>query len=90
MFEKKDYINVGASELKVTPITLGTMTFGDQNNQEEAFEQLDYAISIGINSFDCAELYPVPPKAETYTRTETILGNWLKKIRETILFFRQK
>jgi aryl-alcohol dehydrogenase-like predicted oxidoreductase len=86
MFEKKDYINVGASELKVTPITLGTMTFGDQNNQEEAFEQLDYAISIGINSIDCAELYPVPPKAETYTRTETILGNWLKKInRESII-----
>jgi aryl-alcohol dehydrogenase-like predicted oxidoreductase len=53
------------------------MTFGQQNTQAEAFEQLDYAFDKGINFIDTAELYPVPPRAETYTRTETIVGNWL-------------
>ena len=78
MFEKKDYRSVGNSSLLVSPITLGTMTFGDQNTQEEAFQQLDFAIDQGINSLDVAELYPVPPKSETYTKTEVIVGNWLK------------
>jgi aryl-alcohol dehydrogenase-like predicted oxidoreductase len=54
------------------------MTFGDQNTQAEAHEQLDYALSQGINFIDTAEMYPVPPKAETFTRTETIIGHWLK------------
>jgi aryl-alcohol dehydrogenase-like predicted oxidoreductase len=78
MFEKKDYRLVGNSSLLVSPITLGTMTFGDQNTQEEAFHQLDFAIDQGINCLDVAELYPVPPKADTYTKTEIIIGNWLK------------
>lgn len=72
-----EYRQLGQSELNVSAICLGTMTFGQQNTQAEAFEQLDYARDQGINFIDTAELYPVPPKAETYTRTETIVGNWL-------------
>jgi aryl-alcohol dehydrogenase-like predicted oxidoreductase len=78
MFSNKDYRQLPNSELKISPITLGTMTFGDQNSQTEAFQQLDYAVSSGINSIDVAELYPVPPKPDTYTKTETIVGEWLK------------
>ena len=78
MFTKNNYINVGQTELRVSPITLGTMTFGDQNTQSDAFEQLDYAASKGINSIDVAEMYPVPPKANTCHRTEEIIGNWLE------------
>lgn len=86
MFNKKDYKKVGQTELKVSPITLGTMTFGDQNSQKEAFEQLDYALAQGINSFDVAEMYPVPPKPETCNATEIIIGNWLKdKKREELV-----
>ena len=86
MFNKKDYKKVGQTELKVSPITLGTMTFGDQNSQKEAFEQLDFALAQGINSFDVAEMYPVPPKPETCNATEIIIGNWLKdKKREELV-----
>jgi aryl-alcohol dehydrogenase-like predicted oxidoreductase len=70
---------LGNSELTVSQICLGTMTFGEQNNQTEAFEQLDYAIAQGINFIDTAELYAIPPKAETYGATEAIIGNWLAK-----------
>ncbi|MGX8882171.1 aldo/keto reductase [Methylovorus sp. SPW-M1] len=66
------------TDLHVSPICLGTMTYGDQNTEAEAHQQLDYAIAQGINFIDTAEMYPVPPKAETYTRTETMVGNWLK------------
>lgn len=72
------YRQLGGSDLNVSAICLGTMTFGDQNTEAEAHEQLDYAISQGINFIDTAEMYPVPPKAETCTRTETMVGNWLK------------
>jgi aryl-alcohol dehydrogenase-like predicted oxidoreductase len=72
------YNKIGSSDLKVSRICLGTMTWGEQNTQEEAFEQMDYAIEQGINFFDTAELYPVPPTEPTYTRTETIIGNWFK------------
>ncbi len=86
MFTKNNYRNVGQTELKVSPITLGTMTFGDQNSQSDAFEQLDYAVSKGINSIDVAEMYPVPPKSETCHRTEEIIGNWLQgKKREDLV-----
>ena len=62
------------------------MTFGDQNSKQDAFEQLDYALEYGINSIDVAELYQVPPKADTYTKTETIVGEWLKsQNREKII-----
>lgn len=69
---------LGNTDLKVSAICLGTMTFGDQNTEAEAHEQLDYALAHGINFIDTAEMYPVPPKADTYTKTETIVGNWLK------------
>lgn len=73
-----DYVNLGLTNLKVSKVCLGTMTFGDQNTQEDANSQLDYALSQGINFIDTAEMYPVPPKAETFTRTETMIGYWLK------------
>ena len=67
------------STLKVSKLCLGTMTWGEQNTQADAFSQLDFAIDNGINFIDTAEVYPVPPKAETQGRTERILGNYLKK-----------
>lgn len=72
------YRQLGSSDLNVSAICLGTMTYGDQNTEPEAHEQLDYALAQGINFIDTAEMYPVPPKAETCTRTETMVGNWLK------------
>lgn len=78
MFEKKNYRSLGQTPILISPVTLGTMTFGEQNSQKEAFEQLDYAFFNGINIFDIAELYPVPPRPETYSRTESILGQWIK------------
>ncbi|MFK7823163.1 MAG: NADP(H)-dependent aldo-keto reductase [Oligoflexales bacterium] len=68
---------LGDSGIEVSSICLGTMTFGEQNSLEEAFEQLDYAFERGINFIDTAEMYPVPPKKETYSRTEEYLGKWL-------------
>ncbi|ASJ95735.1 NADP(H)-dependent aldo-keto reductase [Shewanella marisflavi] len=73
-----DYTRLPHSSLDVSKICLGTMTWGEQNTQAEAFEQLDYAIGQGINFIDTAEMYPVPPKAETQGETERILGNYLK------------
>jgi len=72
---------LGASDLEVSSICLGTMTWGEQNSEKEAHEQLDYAVSRGINFIDAAEMYPVPPRAETQGRTESYLGTWLKKQR---------
>lgn len=69
---------LGRTGLDVSLIGLGTMTWGQQNSESEAFEQLDYAVSQGINFIDVAEMYPVPPRAETQGLTETYLGNWLK------------
>ncbi len=70
---------LGNSDLNVSRICLGTMTYGEQNSQQQAFEQLDYAVAHGINFIDTAELYAIPPRAETYGATETIIGNWLKQ-----------
>ena len=67
--------NLGKTDLKVSLICLGTMTWGDQNNETEAFEQMDYALDQGVNFFDTAELYSVPPKKNTYGSTEKIIGN---------------
>ena len=75
------YNKLGSSELSVSEICLGTMTWGEQNSETEAHQQLDYAISRGINFVDAAEMYPVPPKAETQGRTEAYLGSWLKQQR---------
>lgn len=71
-------ITLGASDLRVTPICLGTMTFGEQVGQDEAFTIMDRAIARGVNFFDTAEMYSVPPRAETYGATETIIGHWFK------------
>jgi aryl-alcohol dehydrogenase-like predicted oxidoreductase len=73
-----DYIKLGHTDISVSKVCLGTMTYGDQNTQADANNQLDYALSQGINFIDTAEMYPVPPKAETYTRTEPMIGKWLK------------
>lgn len=61
----------------IPEICLGTMTFGEQNTQAEAFQQLEYALDQGLFFWDTAEMYPVPPKPETQGATETILGNWI-------------
>jgi aryl-alcohol dehydrogenase-like predicted oxidoreductase len=74
-----DYRALGDSDLKVSVICLGTMTFGQQNTEAEAHAQLDYALSRGVNFIDAAEMYPVPPRAETAHRTETYIGTWLRK-----------
>ncbi|MBK0063153.1 MULTISPECIES: NADP(H)-dependent aldo-keto reductase [unclassified Acinetobacter] len=70
------YHALGDSGIQVPEICLGTMTFGEQNSQREAFEQLNYALENGLHFWDTAEMYSVPPKPETYGATETILGNW--------------
>lgn len=72
-----NYHKLGRTELKVSHICLGTMTWAEQNTKQQAHEQLDYAMEQGINFIDTAELYPVPPKAETCGHTETIIGDWL-------------
>ncbi|SHM87861.1 aldo/keto reductase [Polaribacter sp. KT 15] len=73
------YTKLGNTSIKVSKICLGTMTWGKQNTQEEAFEQMDYALEKGVNFFDTAELYPVPATPETYAETERIIGNWFQK-----------
>ncbi len=74
-----EYRQLGSSDLNVSALALGTMTFGEQNTEAEAHAQLDYAISRGVNFIDTAEMYPVAPRAETVHRTETFIGTWLKK-----------
>jgi aryl-alcohol dehydrogenase-like predicted oxidoreductase len=71
-------IKLGNSELNVSNICLGTMTFGQQNTEEEAHQQLSFAIERGVNFIDTAEMYPVPPRAETCHRTEEFIGAWLE------------
>lgn len=73
-----EYRRLGTTDIKVSSLCLGTMTWGEQNTEPEAHEQLDYALEQGINFFDTAEMYPVPPMAKTYTRTEQIIGTWSK------------
>jgi aryl-alcohol dehydrogenase-like predicted oxidoreductase len=73
------YRRLGATDLDVSLICLGTMTWGEQNSEAEAHAQLDRAVALGINFLDAAEMYPVPPKPETFGRTEAFLGTWLKK-----------
>ena len=71
------YRRLGHTDITVSLIGLGTMTWGEQNTEAEAFEQLDYALEQGVNLIDAAEMYPVPPREETQGRTETFIGNWL-------------
>jgi len=72
-----EYRQLGDSDLQVSALCLGTMTYGEQNTKADAFAQLDLALEAGVNFIDTAEIYPVPPRAETYGRTEEIVGAWL-------------
>ncbi|AQZ94726.1 NADP(H)-dependent aldo-keto reductase [Halopseudomonas phragmitis] len=73
------YRPLGRSPLKVSALCLGTMTWGEQNTEKEAFAQIDRARDAGVNFIDTAEMYPVPPRGETYGATETIIGNYFKQ-----------
>ena len=73
------YTTLPKTDIKVSKICLGTMTWGNQNTQDEGFSQMDLALDKGVNFFDVAELYPVPATAETYAETERIIGNWFEK-----------
>ena len=70
---------LGTTDLDVSLICLGTMTWGTQNTEKDAFEQMDYSLESGINFFDTAELYSVPPNSESYGKTETMIGNWFER-----------
>ncbi len=72
------YRKLGNTDIDVSVICLGTMTWGQQNTREQGFEQMDYALSQGVNFFDTAELYSIPPNAATYGSTEKIIGEWLQ------------
>ena len=77
-----NYKKLGNTSINVSTICLGTMTWGEQNNQNEAFSQMDYALENGVNFWDTAELYSVPPKKNTYGLTEEIIGNWFLKTKK--------
>jgi len=74
-----DYRRLGHTDINVSRVCLGTMTFGDQTAQAEGFAQMDYAFEQGVNFFDTAELYAIPPKPETQGSTETIIGKWFER-----------
>ena len=73
-----EYRQLGSSNLNVSTLCLGTMTFGEQNSEQDAHQQLNLAVSHGVNFIDTAEMYPVAPRAETQGRTESYIGSWLK------------
>ncbi len=74
-----DCRRLGRTDLNVSSLCLGTMTFGEQNSEAEGHAQMDFALEKGINFFDAAELYPIPPNRETQGRTERIIGTWFKE-----------
>ena len=76
------YRKLGNTDIDVSVICLGTMTFGEQNTQEEGFQQMDYALDRGVNFFDTAELYAIMPRKETYGKTEEIIGDWFTKTKK--------
>jgi len=82
-----EYNKLPGTDIEVSKICLGTMTWGTQNTKQEAFDQMDYAIDHGVNFFDTAELYPVPASADTYATTEVYIGKWLesRKSRDKII-----
>jgi aryl-alcohol dehydrogenase (NADP+) len=84
------YKTLPGTEMKVSRVCLGTMTWGEQNTEAQAHEQLDFAVGQGINFIDTAEMYPVPPNAKTQGRTEKYLGTWLKRQRRDRLFIATK
>ena len=77
-----NYKKLGNTDIEVSTICLGTMTWGEQNTQNQAFEQMDYSLDQGVNFWDTAELYAVPPRAETFGLTEIIIGNWIQKTKK--------
>ncbi len=77
-----NYKKLGTTDLDVSTICLGTMTWGEQNSQEEGFKQMDYALDQEVNFWDTAELYSVPPKEKTFGHTEIIIGNWFNKTKK--------
>ncbi|MFN2381293.1 MAG: aldo/keto reductase [Guyparkeria sp.] len=85
-----EYRRLGNSGLKVSEICLGTMTFGEQNTEAEAHQQLDHSVAAGVNFIDVAEMYPVPPRAETQGRTESYVGSWLRGQRRDELVIATK
>lgn len=74
-----EYTQLGDSDLRISRICMGTMIWGQQNSEAEAFEQLDCGVDLGVNFLDTAEMYSVPSRAETYGASESIVGNWLKQ-----------
>ena len=77
-----NFKKLGNTDIKVSTICLGTMTWGEQNTPEDGFKQMDYALDQGVNFWDTAEIYSVPPKEETYGKTEKIIGDWLNKTKK--------
>ena len=77
-----NYRKLGNTDIDVSTICLGTMTWGEQNSQDEGFQQMDYALDQGVNFWDTAELYSVPPKEKTFGHTEIIIGNWFNKTKK--------
>ena len=73
------YKRLANTDIDVSLICLGTMTYGEQNSESEAHEQLDYSIAQGVNFIDTAEMYAIPPKEETQGKTEEIIGSWISK-----------
>tara|TARA_R110002012_G_scaffold275342_1_gene461920 strand:- start:129 stop:1163 length:1035 start_codon:yes stop_codon:yes gene_type:complete len=84
------YTTLGKTDIKVSKICLGTMTWGNQNTEKEGHDQMDYAISKGVNFIDTAELYPVPAEAKTQGRTSEIVGSWLKHQKRENLIIASK
>ena len=74
-----DYTTIDHTDLKVSTLCLGTMTWGQQNTEVDGHQQMSYAVDQGINFFDTAEMYSIPPRKETYGSTEKIIGSWFKK-----------
>jgi aryl-alcohol dehydrogenase-like predicted oxidoreductase len=74
------YTHLGQTDIRVSRLCLGSMTWGEQNNEQEAHQQLDYALERGINFIDTAEMYPVPTKADTQGLTESYIGTWLRRM----------
>ena len=74
-----NYKKLGNTDLDVSTICLGTMTWGEQNTEEEGFKQMDWALDHGVNFWDTAEIYSIPMRKETYGETERIIGKWFKK-----------
>ena len=77
-----NYKKLGNTDLNVSTICLGTMTWGEQNSEKEGFEQMDFALNQGVNFWDTAEIYSIPMREETYGETERIIGNWFEKTKK--------